>query len=529
MFVYWSKENKVTTEALSVKNVVSFLGYRRATLNPFYRCVRIVTKSYKYIGMTEAAAKACAAAKQAQYTRRIFHRFTSDGVEFNKWDMICAADVKMSHDESGLCSVSINVNEEQEQYVEAQNNGYYDPYAHGVFDLTFDYDEDPPEGECLRVASIYRENGRLNVAYEEDIQGFDRTSSQFRVEHSTDGGATWTTATPTSSAKNLVVFNAQAWEAGLYRVCWGSVASNSIATPATQYTRTLTLSEPTYDGSWRMSYAQDFANYNAAELIVQSRTPAQSTWQNITAQCAVTSGSVIVLTADETAELYFRISYDGVASAAVHTPYHPESDKGDGSMLLLGAYHSPNDASQLWNFVVEHSHDSVDASLFAIKCSEDGMAWSDGTITPSNQSGSKVFGTLGWSGHQTYYAKIFYDGVQVTDAFLLPYKQETDDGIWHLGLAAEVSYTYMFFGLRDDLVTAYANAGGFPYYLIEVDVSTDGGETWDEVEGSATSGGSSHGGMFLFTNQIQDTDPRLFRIRIDDSVHVTTNLKYPLA
>lgn len=520
---YWSEQNKVTHRALQVQWLMSVV--RTGITSQIREYHRIATKSYSYVGMNEATAKACQEAKLDQYTRTFVQWCNDFGSIVMLESRRCVANVVMSHGDGGLWNVDIDVNEDQMQYANSvsPNIPYY------MFDLSFDYDESPPDGVYLRVADVYRESAKLYVAYEQAIPGFDRTSNKFHVEYSANGGDTWAEATPSSSSSGLVVFNSGAWNVGMYRVRWDDVASNGVATPTTQYSRTLTLGEPTYYGAWRMAYTQDFANFDPAELTVQSRTPTQVEWTDITGQCSITLDSVTVITAAETAELYFRISYDGVTSDAVHTPYNPENDKGDGSMLLLGAYRQPSEASSFWTFMIDYSQDSVSGDLFSIKCSEDGMAWSDGTITPITTSNGRVFGTFGWSGHAQYYAKVFYDGVQVTDAFLLPYRGEGEDGIWNLGLAAEVSYTSLYFGLRDDIVEAFVNAGGFPYYRIEVDSSTDGGETWTEVDGEASSGGSTHGGLFIFTNQLTDTEPRLFRVRISDSVHVTSNLKYPLA
>ena len=67
MFYSWSDANKITTKALQIQYTGVF--HKMYLGQPVYEFHRLATKEYQYVGMTEAAAKACQEAKLAQYTR----------------------------------------------------------------------------------------------------------------------------------------------------------------------------------------------------------------------------------------------------------------------------------------------------------------------------------------------------------------------------------------------------------------------------------------------------------------------------
>lgn len=67
MFYSWSDANKITSRELQIQYTSSYSGMYYGS--PCYEFHRIATKEYRYVGMTEAAAKACQDAKLAQYTR----------------------------------------------------------------------------------------------------------------------------------------------------------------------------------------------------------------------------------------------------------------------------------------------------------------------------------------------------------------------------------------------------------------------------------------------------------------------------
>lgn len=68
MFYSWSNANKITTNALQIQYTGTYTKtYHGLQIYEFHR---LATKEYSYVGMTEAAAKACQDAKLAQYTRK---------------------------------------------------------------------------------------------------------------------------------------------------------------------------------------------------------------------------------------------------------------------------------------------------------------------------------------------------------------------------------------------------------------------------------------------------------------------------
>ena len=313
---YWSDENKVTHRGLQVQWLSSVVGYRYAL--PIYQFQRIATKSYSYVGMNEATAKACQDAKLAQYTRNLRQWYTDRGVYKPMDKTVCVASVTMSHDSGGMWSVDIEVNEDQTQYYDSAVAPSW------LFDLSLDYDESAPYGLFLRVSNVWRENNRLYLQYQQSIPGFDRTSSKFVAQNSTDGGATWTNITPSSSTDGLMYFISSAWDSGLVRVVWDGTASNAVETPATQYTYTLSLGNPyiqvvgTDEATWRAQFIQDFANFVPSGLSVESRATSADSWSDITAQCII-SGDRVVLPGDRDDVFQVRIKYSGVTSNAVTT------------------------------------------------------------------------------------------------------------------------------------------------------------------------------------------------------------------
>ena len=206
--------------------------------------------------MTEAAAKACQDAKLDQYTRRFVEWYNQNGNMSRIREFKCVADVSMDSDGDGLWTVSISVNEDQRQYFPAVDVNNI-PY--NLFDTTLDYDEEPAEGGYLRMSTVWRENQRLYIAYQEDIAGFDRAN--LVAQNSTDNGATWTNLTPTSSTAGQMYFNSGAWSQGLVRLKYGdTIFSNIEATPANSYSNSLELYTPYWqviggtDGAWRVQF-----------------------------------------------------------------------------------------------------------------------------------------------------------------------------------------------------------------------------------------------------------------------------------
>ena len=215
MFYSWSNANKITTKALQIQYTGQYSKTYRG--NRIYEFHRLATKEYQYIGMTEAAAKACQDAKMAQYTRKFVQWYNQNG-NYGKYRVFkCCANVEMDSDGDGLWKVNISVNEDQMQYYAAWDVDYI-PYD--LFDLSLNYDEDPVEGGYLRISSIWRENNRLYIAYQQNISGFDR--AQLIAQNSTNNGETWSNIVPTSSSDGQMYFNNGAWSPGLVRLQFGS-------------------------------------------------------------------------------------------------------------------------------------------------------------------------------------------------------------------------------------------------------------------------------------------------------------------
>lgn len=287
MLCYWSDQNKITNKALQVQWTMTQIGYVGGS--PYFEYHRIATKSYSYIGMSEAAALACRDAKQAQYTRTFTRWYTERGAAYKPTKTFkCVANVTMTPDEGGVWRVDIDVNEDQIQYYWNIGSQHV-----GLFDLTLDYDESTPEGDYLRISNVWREQNRLYLQYQQSISGFSRTSPNFAVQNSTDGGATWTAISPTSSTDGQMYFSSSAWSAGLVRLLWAGMPSNEVATPTSQFTNTLTLRNPylqpvgTEAWVWETVVLQDFANYDPAGLAIYSRATSADEWADITSQCFI--------------------------------------------------------------------------------------------------------------------------------------------------------------------------------------------------------------------------------------------------
>lgn len=317
MLCYWSEHNKITTKSLQVQYLASFVKTRYGT--DIYEWHRIASKSYSYIGMTEAAAKACQAAMLAKYTRNFLQWYNENGTYVGRYSTVCVANVSMNGDEGGLWEVSIDVNEDQMQYSDYYLRGI--PYH--LFDLGLDYDESPAEGGYLRISNVWRENSRLYLSYEHDIASFDRTSSSFHIEQSTDGGATWTAKAPTSHTDGQMYFNSTAWAAGLIRLRWGdSLISNAEQTPSREYADTLLLAAPYYqtvgteDSRWRVQFLQDFANFDSSGLTIEARSASADSWVDITSQCDIAGDRVSLPYSSSTAMFQLRATYSGVTATS---------------------------------------------------------------------------------------------------------------------------------------------------------------------------------------------------------------------
>jgi hypothetical protein len=99
---YQSMVKTARANATADNSITAYLDGKMQLVD--WRVTRRATKSYKFVGMTEAAAKACADIKKRQYTRVTY----TDGTPAVE----CVADIDVVRtDESDSWEVDINVNE----------------------------------------------------------------------------------------------------------------------------------------------------------------------------------------------------------------------------------------------------------------------------------------------------------------------------------------------------------------------------------------------------------------------------------
>lgn len=226
----------------------------------------------------------------------------------------------MDSDEDGLWTVNISVNEDQIQYCRFTAGAADIPLW--LFDLSLDYDEEPATGGYLRISQMWKENARLYVRFEQNIQGFDRNDPLFRVENLAEGASQWTRITPTAwRESNLMYFNLGAWSVGEVRLRWGdAVVSNTAETPTISYDNDIYLFTPYWqvvgaEGAWRAQYSQSFPDFNKNRVTV-SAAPAVSAdaWEDITVSCVVSDSRITTPYADEEDRFYLKVAYEGVQS-----------------------------------------------------------------------------------------------------------------------------------------------------------------------------------------------------------------------
>lgn len=321
MLHFWGKHNKITTSALQVQYASTRMGYG-ATYS-IMEWHRIATKEYSYIGMDEMTAKKCMEAKLEQYTRLFVQDLNARGqwIIPAKRERRCVADVSMRHDAAEMWCVDIKVNEDQVQYV-LQYHQLVQNIPTDKFDLTFDYDEDDPDGVYLRISRVYRENARLYVAYEQEIKNFSRMAADFHVERRASNGSAWTAMTPTSHQDGLMYFNSGSWSDGYIRLRWGdNILSNEEGTPDAERTRALVLSGLEYQnsGGWTMKYTQDFALFNPL-LVVLWKAGTDGVWSEVDTNYIVkANGEIILDIQDHETVQKFKATFDGVTSNVLTT------------------------------------------------------------------------------------------------------------------------------------------------------------------------------------------------------------------
>jgi hypothetical protein len=312
----------VTQNGLQVQVSATFVrSYQNNGLWCVYDCHRVATKTYSYVGMNEATARKCQRAKEKQYTRKFWAQSSDTTMWFNPVaSVVPAANVTLKHDDGGLWSVDISVNEDQAVVVHQKYDATNpDVDLDAIFDVDQDYDEMPAQGQCLCVTSAYQESGKFLMAYEQSIPNF--SSASLVVEISQDRSA-WTTVSPSSVTDSLVTFNSGTWQNKYYRLRWGSgLVSNVVAPPDINHTRTIVLSVPTFADAWEIPFTEDFANFDpsSSKFVLQYMAKGDADW-SLTAKM-VSRGKIVVTWPDiaSTAVVQFRARYDGVLSNTVNT------------------------------------------------------------------------------------------------------------------------------------------------------------------------------------------------------------------
>lgn len=172
----WGPHNMVTEEALCVRYSQAFNNEQS-----YWEVTRLATKQYRFIGMTEATAKACVSAKLAQYTRnytQIIEREIPASPGSDTMITVhvpiavpeCMADIVAVREGDGNAwSVQIAVSEVDMRPYQFRNvgtNEFWQPCADpaSLFPEANarDYDDDEgdpgPAGAALRITSATRGN-----------------------------------------------------------------------------------------------------------------------------------------------------------------------------------------------------------------------------------------------------------------------------------------------------------------------------------------------------------------------------------
>ena len=133
-----SDANVVVEEALTVTYSQSVIqgswGYTSANVSGYYTTMREVhryaRKSFRYVGMTFAAAKACRAAMVAKFARAYKTSYWDADTMGGAWSedtggTVPMADVSLVHDEGDAWSVHVRVSEDDVRFRKVQEGYAY--------------------------------------------------------------------------------------------------------------------------------------------------------------------------------------------------------------------------------------------------------------------------------------------------------------------------------------------------------------------------------------------------------------------
>ncbi len=148
-----SSENRVVDSGLvvtySVVKVNGTWSYTSANVEGWYYYMwelhRRARKSYRYVGMTETAARACKAAMIALYTRTVQQSFWNGDTMGGGWTVgsggeMPMAEIAMSHNDDGSYDVVVNVNEDDCRMAMANSSPPAFAVAFSTERLTRNYD-----------------------------------------------------------------------------------------------------------------------------------------------------------------------------------------------------------------------------------------------------------------------------------------------------------------------------------------------------------------------------------------------------
>lgn len=214
MFDTHSDTNKVTRNGLLVR-------YSVVPNGSYKECTRTATMSYSYVGMTEAAAKACADEKIAKYTRRFARIASATTCDFVTE---CKTDISLTHGEGCLWNVELSVNE-----TDVKPSTASDPDLAAIFSdaNTRNYDDDVYRGE-IRITGVACPFDIVQViSYSHDLAAFD---PQWIILEGYRGGE-WVTLETYDRNEEWLQFNpADTSEiCEKFRLRFGDLVSNEVA------------------------------------------------------------------------------------------------------------------------------------------------------------------------------------------------------------------------------------------------------------------------------------------------------------
>lgn len=222
----YDNSNKVTDVGLSVTYRQKFAqtiktpaaGGAPEVVTNYWEVTRIAKKSYKFVGMTQAAAFECAAVKRSQYTRTFTQIHATPEEVTTNYSIECPSDIAPRHVGGDVWEVSIEVNEMDTTFSigPSANPASLFPEANAR-----NYDEDAGSS-VLTLSSVSRDATVLSFTYSQDISGFDE--SALICQYKTDESLTvWATAPRTGSTASPVTVPDSAV---FVRLRYGSFESN---------------------------------------------------------------------------------------------------------------------------------------------------------------------------------------------------------------------------------------------------------------------------------------------------------------